>query len=160
MTRPQDDDRMNVRSASFFLAFAVGRCQHCGRQTALLAIGVPAGSERRDEDEWGEVGGPTLLFDIEALADDIGELLRNCAPHYHAATGAPAGEGRWQNHCESCGEPQDDYWLHCEPDAPFLPLTPEAASRIDLVAIDAALLACACGFSEGVPLLDAMRRGG
>jgi ribosomal protein S14 len=160
MTFTDDPAGMNVRSGSFFLAIAVGRCAHCGRQTAVVAIGLPAGYEQLEEGDWRTAPEPTLLFDIDALSADVGRVLRDCFPLFHPGGDAQSGARRWRNHCESCGDPQDDYWLHCEPAAPFLPLTPQAASRIDLVAIDAALLASACGFSAGVPFLDAMRRDG
>ena len=160
MTRKLSEPEMNVRGHPFFLAFTVGCCTGCGRQTALVAIGLPAGHERFDDGQWQRIDAPALLFELEALMPDIAVLLRECCPQFHAGIDVAGERYGWRNHCQSCGQLQSDYWLHCEPGGAFLPLDAEAASRIDLIVVDAAFAAAACGLSDGVPFLDAMRRSG
>jgi len=160
MTERFTEQAVNVRCGSFFLAFASGSCTSCGGQTDLVAIGLPAGHERCEEGVWWSADEPVLLFDIEVLAPGIGAVLFDGCPQFRAVRSAGDNRSVWCNHCQSCGAPQADYWLHCEPGGAFLPLSPEMASSIDLIAVDLAFAARACGFSEGVPLPYAMRRSG
>ena len=155
----QDSDLQpaNVRAEQFFIAAAPGECVHCARLIPLIALGVPAGHERRDEEGWAITAQASLLFEVAWLAPEVRALLRDMFPHFRPGA---APDSPWLNHCDHCGHGQDDYWLQGEPGALFLPLMPEAAERIDLIRLYAPLAAAVRGFAEGVPHLDAMRHIG
>lgn len=121
----------------------------------LIALGALAGHERLDDSGWLVASDVGLFHDIDYLAPQAGVLVRDIFPQFRQAV---APDLRWLNHCEYCGRAQDDYWLHCEPNAPFLPLTAEAADRIDLIALRAPFEAVAGGLSDGIAFFDAMRR--
>ena len=147
----------NVRASEFFIAFAVGPCARCAQLMPLIALGAPVGHERLDDGGWLAVSEETLLHDIESLAPEASAVVQALFPQFRPT---PAPDQRWLNHCGSCGCAQDDYWLHCEPDAPFQPLSAEAADWIDLIACHMPFAAQAQGMSEGIAHFGAMRRVG
>ena len=146
----------NVRSAAYVLAQAVGTCWCCKQPTALYSLGLPPGHERQLDDEWVPVNAGALLFYVEYLPPEIVRVLQELALDYRSDHSRTTDSEYWLNHCQHCGVAQEDYWLHCEPDAAFLPTTDQAAEQIQLFDVREPFAARARGFSDELPFFASM----
>lgn len=159
MNRAGSIAQPNVRSESYFIACSVVACERCSLATGVVCVGVTAGHQRLIDDEWITIGSAALLFQVEYLEAAVVPVLQELSPQFRiAAAGTGWGE-YWLNHCQHCGAPQDDYWLHCEPGAAFLPADSIDTRRMDLVAVHEPFFATAVGFSElvgAIPPPEAM----
>jgi hypothetical protein len=56
-------------------------------------------------------------------------------PNFHPMRRSHAGYGGFANHCPSCGTPQDDFYLHCQPGGIFFSFQDPVAQelRIDVL---------------------------
>ena len=148
MKRAGSFTQPNVHSESYFVAYSVVACERCSLATGVVCVGVTAGHQRLIDDEWIAIDSPALLFQVEYLDSAVVLVLQQLSPKFCiAAAGTGWGE-YWLNHCQHCGAPQDDYWLHCEPGAAFLPVDSTDTGRMDLVAVHEPFFATAVGFSE------------
>lgn len=157
MTQGELQEGTNVRSTACTLAQSVGLCWRCRRPTALYSLGVAPGHERYIDDEWIPAHTHALLFSVEYLAPPMVCILRELAPEYLMGSGEAPGGMCWLSHCQHCGAAQDDYWLHCEPGAAFLPVSAKAAEQIQIVDLREPLAARVGGFSEEIPFLTPTR---
>lgn len=153
---------INVRSQNYLIARATGECPHCHAETCLVALMLPPQHEalsmnENDQqvgegssirgDTWERAHRHAFLFYVESLPDEVSRRLQALAPMYRFAV-SPATQGsHWANHCERCGAFQEDHDLFCEPEGAFLPVSPAAASRIELAPIGEAIEAAAAGYA-------------
>jgi hypothetical protein len=157
MTQGNPAEWTNVRSARYLLAHSVGPCSSCGQPTALFALGLSPGHERHLDDEWLPVNAGALLFYVEYLPPAVIRVLEEIAPDYRPDHSLSMDAEYWLNHCQNCGVAQEDYWLHCEPDAAFLPTIAQAAEQIQLLDVRAPFAARATGISDEFALFASMR---
>jgi hypothetical protein len=153
MMQDGPNDGTNVRSADYLVAHSVGACERCSRPTSLFSFGLLPGHETRLENEWVPVDAGVLLFHVEHLAAGSIGVMAELAPHYLLNHSDPTDSEYWMNHCRHCGAPQEDHWLHCEPDGAFLPTTAQAAEQIQFVHVRAPFAARVRGISVGLPSL-------
>jgi hypothetical protein len=157
MTQSNPVEWTNVRSAGYLLAHSVASCSRCGQPTALFALGLLPGHERHLDNEWLPVNASALLFYVEYLPPAVIRVLEELAPDYRPDHSNTTECEYWLNHCQNCGLAQEDYWLHCEPDAAFLPTIGQAAEQIQLFDVRAPFAARAAGFSDEFALIASMR---
>ncbi|MFI4888974.1 MAG: hypothetical protein ACHQIL_00420 [Steroidobacterales bacterium] len=157
MTSATAEHWANVRSAVYLLAQSVGPCCRCKRPTALFSLGLSPGHERQLDDDWVPVNAFALLFFVEYLPPEVIRVLQELAPDYRPARSCATGSKYWLNHCQHCGMVHEDYWLHCEPGAEFLPTAERAAGQIQIHVVRESFAARAGGFSDEIPLLASMR---
>ena len=129
----------NFKASHFYLLSAPTKCAHCGMQTPVFALAVPVPHQwlHTDEEEeradvWQPAHAPTVLFHVEAMCAAAALRLRDLAPGYRPESSAASVAARWINHCDRCDGPLEDDDLHCEPEAAFMPVSPEAAHMIHL----------------------------
>jgi hypothetical protein len=130
---------INIRSPTFFVARAVAVCGRCRSPIPVIAVAVPPGHETRDEDSWEIADHHALLFHIDYLPAAVSTRLQ--------AQGAYRCDTHWINHCESCGAPQDDLELFCEPEGAFLPTSESSAALIEIRPVDEPFEAAAAGYA-------------
>lgn len=152
-----EEDRMNVRSANYLLLHAIAPCPHCSQPTSVFCLGVTAGYESRTEERWFSEDAAALLFYVESLSMEAGNLVRELAPQFRVDYSMSVDRNYWVNHCQHCETSQEDHDLHCEPDAAFLPTSVHAAEQILTVAVQAPFLARAGGISDQLSFLSLMR---
>ena len=155
----------NVRSSGYFVLRADASCRHCGRSTALLALGVPRDHETlelpedaEDAGTWQPVGGNALLFFVQELPDSVRRRLSELSQSFRPARRAAMLNSYWANHCEHCGAPFGDHELHCEPEGAFMPASEQAAAAVRLVPIPEHFEAVAAGYSLEPAFFSCMRR--
>ena len=158
MTRKFDDNEVDIRAASFLIARTVGACGHCGRPTVLVALCLPPGHERLDDDEvWSRTDRHVFLFHVDNLSDAALRRVQNIASCYDFEQGETHGAA-WANHCEHCGTTLDDLDLYCEPDGAFLPISAAGARVIRLVPVNEPIEARAAGLADEPEFFDHMSR--
>jgi hypothetical protein len=104
-----------------------------------LAVPAPHYSLHSDDEDgpgtWQLTHAPTVLLHVEVVSSAAANRLRELAPGYRLSFSPAAGASRWANHCDLCSELLEDDDLHCEPEAAFMPISPEAAHTIRLTDI-------------------------
>jgi hypothetical protein len=143
MRAPSELSDANFMACHFYLLNAATPCPHCGMVTAVFALAVPAPHQwlhTDDEDERADIWqaaqhSPAVLLHVEALNGSAAIQLRDLAPGYRPGRTPASGVSRWVNHCDLCDRPLEDDDLHCEPEAAFMPVSPEAARMIRLTEV-------------------------
>jgi len=166
MQTPSEFSDANFKASHFYLLNAAAACPHCGLQTRVFALAVPAAHQwlhADDEDEptdaWAAAHTPAVLFHVEALSGAAALRLRDLAPGYRPSHSPASGASRWINHCDCCDGPLEDDDLHCEPEAAFMPISPEAAGMISLTEVRHPLLVNATDSAPGANWLAHVTRG-
>jgi len=159
---------INVRSTGWFIAQTRGRCWSCRKFTPLVAVALPPTHETLEtndvedggtEEAWEPADGNALLFHIEHLPAASQSRLRRKAPAFRRGQSHSDTDLYWRNHCEHCDAAQDDEDLFCEPEGAFTPVTPEAASAINLQAVSEPFEALARGYQYDPEFFEYMPRG-
>ncbi|QOD92002.1 hypothetical protein H2514_05075 [Lysobacter sp. CW239] len=123
-------------------------CFKCAAKTPVAALAV---GEHREGMELGEDGmdlvfercfEPALLGNITWIDPDTLRAVKAVAPWMDLMASATAGEVYLGNSCTHCGVLQGDWFLR-EPEAPFFPMTDEAADLLVVVWQDVQLQAVA-----------------
>jgi hypothetical protein len=146
MQLPGDSLGANIRASHFYLLSATAACPYCEWQTRVFALVVPADHQSLHSDDdaeaadaWQPADAAAVLFHVAALNAAAALKLRGSAPGYRPLLDPPSGAAGWTNHCDRCDEPLEDDELHSEPDAPFMPTSPEGARAIRLTNIREAI---------------------
>jgi hypothetical protein len=160
-----EDEGSNVRADRYLIARALGRCPICRGETSVVALLLPPGHETlsMDDDDtvppsasggtWERAPHHAFLFYLELIPAAVHRRMQALAPAFRWAH-SPATQGSyWANHCDRCGGLQEDHDLFCEPEAAFLPVSPDAAAAIDLVPIAEPIRAGAAGYAVTAELL-------
>ncbi len=149
MSEHDEASGINFRAGHYWIARTVGVCPQCHGQTDLVALVLPPGHEALSVDEetdtWESVPRHAFLFYVESVSDEVRDRLQTLAPPYRVAPSPATDERYWANHCACCGAFQEDHDLFCEPEGAFLPVSPAAASRIELLPVAQALEVSAAG---------------
>jgi hypothetical protein len=161
------NDDINLRSDSYWIAHAIGKCGHCRAATRLIALALPPGHQsltpewnvHTDEfvgDVWESASASAFLFYVEYLSTPVQRRLGEFSRSYRLACSDPTHGPYWSNHCDSCGAAMHDHELFCEPDGAFLPATPANASAVKLVRITEPLEAGAAGYAGEPQFFESM----
>ena len=146
-----------MRADSYLIALTAGICEACGSPTRLIGLMLPQGHEILAEDEIGDPDGEsrtnywerstraTQLFYVLELPAAVLRHLRQIAPAYRLAGGGETEFPYCANHCEHCDSRFDDQDLFCEFEGVFVPISPAAASKIDLLRIFEPIALAAAG---------------
>jgi hypothetical protein len=73
-----------------------------------------------------------LDFSISNVSDLDESLRRQLGrwPRFHPIHRSGSASGPFANHCGSCGKPQDDFYLHCQPGGLFFSFQDPAAQAL------------------------------
>ncbi len=143
-----------VINPPLYLVHATTPCERCRTDmpvVALLAPDVPSMN--------GEI---IILSDIQEMPHEVAEAVRQRFPHFKLTRTRVGGYRYYGNTCPACSGLYDDFYLHCEPDAPFCPMTAEEAERLTLepMSLDQPITVVAnLGMGIGDLILDHAKRG-
>lgn len=125
----QGEDAFTITSSDAYVAVATVPCQRCRSSIEVICIHC----------ERGTVSGEPLdrftVSEIWAMDEALARQLR--AWPFFREVREPDGEGSsFANHCPRCGAPQDDLYLHSEPDEPFFDIPRAAPGSVELTPLD------------------------
>jgi hypothetical protein len=160
-------ENINVRSDSYWIGRATGKCDCCRAETQLVALAVPPHHQsleldpdiEADEsvaDHWEAAGWSAFLFYVEYLSEQVRRRLQGVSKGYRIAFSERTQGSYWANHCAACGALMEDHDLFCEPDGVFSPTTAESAAAVTLERVDEALEAGVAGYACDPEFLDSM----
>jgi len=138
---------MNIRSPAYAIASTSAVCAVCGAWTHVIALVVPPNHAVRGESAWERAPLRACLFYVEDLAEPVRAAVHLLAPWYRLARSAATGTAYWMNHCEHCGEAQEDHDLHCEPASAFMPNGEDGAAHVECLGVAEPFAAVAGGYS-------------
>ncbi len=110
-----------------YVAAAQTPCQRCGSRIQVICIHCASGTSS------GDHLPPFTVSDISAMDDSLTRQLQPW-PMFHRVDD-PDDDGLFANHCPHCGAPQEDMYLHSEPDQPFFSITRAEPGSIELAAL-------------------------
>jgi uncharacterized protein DUF5710 len=115
----ETDEEFTIASTAAYVAAATTPCQRCDAPIEVICIHCENGTAS---------GDPLTQFTVSniwAVDDSLARQLRPW-PTYRRVTDPDGAADYFANHCPRCGAPQDDMYLHSEPDEPFFDI-PRAA---------------------------------
>jgi hypothetical protein len=120
-----DDEGFDIVSGQAFVAAAMIPCQRCRANIEVICIHCKSGTAS---------GEPLTQFTVSNVWAMDEDLTRQLLPWpTFRRVGGPDGEsGSFANHCSHCGMPQEDMFLHDEPDTPFfdIPRAPPGSIKL------------------------------
>ena len=123
-----EDDELTITSNEAFVAAGTAHCQQC--RTRIEVICIHCGS--------GTVSGDPLdrftVADVWAMDENLARQLQPW-PTFRRTRDSDGAVGDFANHCPHCGTPQDDMYLHSEPDAPFFDIPSASPGSIKMTAL-------------------------
>lgn len=125
---PPEDEAgdFTITSSEAYVAAATVPCQRCRFSIEVICIHCKSGTVS------GEPLGQFTVSDIRALDADLAHQLRPW-PSFHEVRDPDAESSLFANHCSRCGAPQDDLYLHSEPDDLFFDIPRAAPGSIRLI---------------------------
>jgi len=119
----RDDEIFTIVSSHAYVASATTPCQRCASNIEVICIHCESGTAS---------GEPLTRFTVShiwAIDEELTQQLRPW-PNFRK-TGEPEDEA-FANYCPHCGAPQDDLYLHTEPDDFFfdIPNSPPGSIRL------------------------------
>lgn len=109
----EDDEEFNITSSEAYVAAAMTPCQHCTATIEVICIHCLTGTAS------GEPLTRFTISDVWAIDDRLAKQLHPWPTFHRLGASATEPGGGFANHCPHCGTPQDDMFLHTEPDEPF-----------------------------------------
>jgi hypothetical protein len=125
----EDDGEFNIAASEAYVAVATISCQRCRASIEVICIYCESGIVS------GEPLTQFTVCDVWAMDED---LIRQLLPWptFRRVSGAEGESGDFANHCSHCGTPQEDMFLHSEPDTPFfdIPRAPPGSIKLTPIA--------------------------
>jgi hypothetical protein len=122
---PEDDKEFDIVSSQAYVAAATMLCRQCRASIEVICIHCESGTA---------AGEPLTRFtvsDVWSMDEDLARQLQPW-PNYRPMKGIDGEAGEFANHCPRCGTPQEDMYLHAEPDTPFFDIPHAAPGSIKL----------------------------
>jgi hypothetical protein len=122
---PEDDEGFNIASSQAYVAAATIPCQRCRASIEVICIYCGGGTAS---------GEPLTQFTVSyvwAMDEDLTRQLLPW-PTFRRVSSPDGGSGGFANHCSQCGVPQEDMFLHDEPDTPFFDIPRAPPGSIEL----------------------------
>jgi hypothetical protein len=119
------DEEFTITSAEAYVAAATTACQRCHSSIQVICIHCESGMVR--DDPLNRFSVPDVWAIDDSLARQIGRW-----PNYRKVIVQGAEDGYFANHCPNCRAPQDDMYLHSEPDETFFDNPGAAPGSIEL----------------------------
>ena len=106
------DQEFTIASDEAFVAATIIPCHQCRAAIEVICIHCKSGTV------FGEPLSPFTVVDVGAMDGSLARQLQPW-PTYRRAQFPDGSLGDFTNHCSHCGAPQDDMYLHSEPNTPF-----------------------------------------
>jgi Domain of unknown function (DUF5710) len=120
-----DDEEFNIVSSQAYVAAATAPCQHCRASMEVICIHCGSGTVS------GEALTQFTVSNVWAMEEELTRLLLPW-PAFRRVSGSDGELGGFANHCSECGTPQEDMFLHDEPDTPFFDIPRAPPGAIEL----------------------------
>jgi hypothetical protein len=122
----------NIASSQAYVAVATISCEQCRASIEAICIYCESGLV---SDE------PLIRFTVCNVWAMDEELTRQLLPWptFRRLSGSDAESGDFANHCPHCGTPQEDMFLHDEPDTPFFDIPRASAGSVKLTPLAGAI---------------------
>jgi hypothetical protein len=120
-----EDEEFDITSSQAFVASASVSCQQCDANIQVICIHCESGTAS------GEPLTQFTVSDIWAMDDHLTEQLR-AWPNFQRIRNHHEQASNFANHCPHCGSPQEDLYLHSEPDTPFFDIPHTESGTIKL----------------------------
>jgi hypothetical protein len=128
LQQSQDDEEYTISSAAAYVAEASTNCQRCDSRIDVICLHCESGTVL------GEPLARFTVFDVWAMDDSLTQHLE-AWPNYRRVDGRGDDGTVFANHCPRCGSPQEDMYLHSEPDQPFFNVPRAEPGNIKLTAL-------------------------
>jgi Domain of unknown function (DUF5710) len=128
----EDHDGFNIVSSQAYVAATTIPCEQCRASMEVICIYCESGFV---SDE------PLTQFTVCNIWAMDEELTRQLLPWptFRRLSVSDGESGDFANHCSHCGTPQEDMFLHDEPDTPFFDIPHAPAGSIKLTPLAGAL---------------------
>jgi hypothetical protein len=121
----EGDDEFAITSDDACVAAATISCKQCQANIEVICIHCRTGVVS------GEPLTQFTVSDIWSMHEDLIRQLRRW-PTFRKCTLANGEAGDFTNYCPRCEAPQDDLYLHSEPDSPFFDIPSASPGSIRL----------------------------
>jgi len=130
-----DDGEFTITSTQGFIAAGTTSCQRCHAGIEVICVYCDSGTA------YGDALTRFTVSDISAIDEALARQLEPW-PNFRQVKD-PGGEaGNFMNHCPGCGSPQEDIYLHCEPDELFFNIPSAAPGAIRLTPLEGTIQLC------------------
>jgi hypothetical protein len=102
-------------------------CWRCNSKMTVVTLLAPNVAETENQ--------ACLLSNIEQLPQEILGIIQKRVPTFQFRSSLMAGSKYFATTCPNCHVIYGDFFLHCEPGAPFFPVSEEEAKSIYLTEI-------------------------
>ena len=121
----EDDEGFNIASSQAYVAATTIPCEQCRATIEVICIHCGSGIVS------GETLAPFTVSNVWAMDENLTRQLLPW-PAFRRVSGSYGESGGFANHCSHCGTPQEDMFLHDEPDAPFfdIPRAPPGSIKL------------------------------
>lgn len=120
-----NDSEFTISSNEAFVASARVLCRSCGAGIEVICIHCVSGTA------FGEPLTSFTISDVWAMDESLVRQLQPW-PTYRRMEDSESGDGVFANHCPRCGAPQEDLYLHSEPDEPFFNISGADLGKVAL----------------------------
>jgi hypothetical protein len=120
-----DVEGFDIVSSQAYVAAATIPCEPCRTSIEVIAIHCASGTAS------GEPLTQFTVSDIWAMDENLTRQLQPW-PTYRPMKDPDGEAGEFANHCPRCGMPQEDLYLHSEPDSIFFDIPHAAPGSIKL----------------------------
>ena len=125
----EHDEEFIITSSQGHVAAATISCQRCQSSIEVICIHCDSGTV---------AGEPLTRFtvsDIWAMDEALAQQLKPW-PTFRTVDSPEGGASYFANHCPHCGSPQEDMYLHSEPDEPFFNIPRAGPGSIKLTPLE------------------------
>ena len=128
-----DEDELSIISNQAAVAATQTPCQRCGASIEVVCLYCESGTSS------DEPLSRFTVCDVSAMDENLSHQLRRW-PTFRRISN-PNGEeaGNFANHCPHCGAPQEDLYLHSEPDNPFFDIPNAPPGSITLTPLSGSI---------------------
>ena len=118
-------EEFTITSTEAYVAAATTPCQRCHSAIQVICIHCASGTV------CGEPLDRFTVSDVWSVDDSLARQLARW-PNYRKVIVEHAEDAYFANHCPACGAPQEDMYLHSEPDEPFFDIPGAVPGSIEL----------------------------
>lgn len=146
------EEKLKINPPMFLIGKKIS-CWRCYSKMSAVAILAPS-----VEDTDNQI---CILSDIVELPENVLSYIQKRVPTFILKYSKTVEQKYFANTCPNCGVLSGDFFLHCEPGAPFFPTDEKEARSLYMTEIPLAhsiLVKASCGFGVGELILDHARK--
>jgi hypothetical protein len=126
LSASEHDEEYLISSTETYVAAAAVTCRRCRSSIEVICIHCESGTVS------GEPRARFTVSDVWAMDESLARQLQPWPTFRRVDSQDDDDGGYFANHCPRCGSPQEDMYLHSEPDEPFFNIPRAAPGSIKL----------------------------